>query len=113
MTSSLNLGKVLAHPHGGITMRAIAMLLFAAILPLSVRAQDSAATVTASAKDANQAKALQSAWEPNGTRVSSALLSGDVTSPSALGQQSRSPSQQKPKPGKPKPSSELDRPPID
>ena len=94
-------------------MRAIPLLLLAAILPLSVRGQDSAASVAAAAKDATAAASPQAAGDSNGALVSSTLAGGDVISPSALPQQSRSPSQQKPKPGKPKPSSELDRPPID
>jgi hypothetical protein len=94
-------------------MRAIALLLFAATLPLSVRAQDAAPAVAAPANDANPAAASQSLWDSHVTRPSSTLWSGDATSSSALGQQSRTPSQQKPKPGKPRPSSELDRPPID
>jgi len=95
-------------------MRAIPMILLAAILSLSVRAQDSTATIAAFAKDVTRATASpQAAADSNGALVSSALRGGDLTSPSALAQQSRSPSQQKPKPSKPKPSSDLDRPPID
>jgi outer membrane putative beta-barrel porin/alpha-amylase len=89
------------------------MLLFAAILPLSVRAQDSAASAAASAQYANPTAAPQATLKLNGALVSSVPSGGNSTSLSALGQQSRSPSQQKPKPGKPRPTSDLDRPPID
>ena len=92
-------------------MRAIPMLLLAAILPLSLRAQGSTPTV---AKDATvSAASLQAADDSNGAQVSSTISGGDATSLSAPAQQSKSPSPQKPKPSKPKPDSDLDRQPIE
>jgi hypothetical protein len=92
-------------------MRAISILLLAAILPLSLRAQGSTPTVDKEATAS--AASRQATHDSNGAPVSSTISRGAVTFPSALAQQSGSPSQQKPKPKKPKPSSDLDRPPIE
>ena len=91
-------------------MRAISILLLAAILPHSLRAQGSAPTA---AKDATSSAApRQAADDSNGAPMLSTISRGAVTFPGALAPQSASPSQQK-KPKKPKPSSDLDRPPIE
>lgn len=94
--------------------RAISILLLGAILPLSLRAQGSTPTV---GKDATASVALrQTADDSNGAPSSATISRGAATFPSALAQQSGTPSQQKPspkKPKKPKPSSDHDRPPIE
>jgi Putative MetA-pathway of phenol degradation len=90
-------------------MRAIPMLLLAAMLPPVLCAQSS--TPTAAERSTTSAASLQPADDETATQVSPAISGTDVTSSSAPAQQSKSSSQQKPKPTKP--SSDLDRPPIE
>jgi len=94
-------------------MRAIPMLLLAAILPFSLRAQSSTPTVTKDATSSAASLQAQAADDSNGAPVSSTISGGDIASSSTPAQQSKSPSQQKPKPANPKPSSDLGGPPSE
>jgi Putative MetA-pathway of phenol degradation len=96
--------------HEGVMMRAILILLLAAILPPSLCAQGGTPTVAEQATAS--ASSLPAADDANDAQVSS-TIGGDAASASALEQQSKSPSQQKPKPANPKPGSDLDRLPIE